>query len=79
MQCKVNITLQTTQPPTDNHIYKSNVVGQAGSVANRQTGYQERAEEWSGIAEVWTGGVRSESGSKDDAGTGAHGKHTPRH
>ncbi|CAI9614048.1 unnamed protein product, partial [Staurois parvus] len=62
-QCKVNInTVQTTQPPTDNHIYKSDVVGQAGSVANGQTGYQERAEECSGIAEVRTGGV-SESGS----------------
>ncbi|CAI9585651.1 unnamed protein product, partial [Staurois parvus] len=59
-----------------------------GSVANGQTGYQEQAEEWSGIAEVRTGRVRSESGSKQsqdqagsrqDAGTGAHGKHTPRH
>ncbi|CAI9618629.1 unnamed protein product, partial [Staurois parvus] len=56
-----------------------------GSVANGQT---VAAEEWSGIAEVRTGGVRSESGSKQnqdqagsrqDAGTGAHGKHTPRH
>ncbi|CAI9603854.1 unnamed protein product [Staurois parvus] len=63
-----------------------NVVRRAGSVANGQTGYQERAEEWSGKAEVRTGGVRSESGSKQDqagsrqdAGTGAHGKHTPRH
>ncbi|CAI9622538.1 unnamed protein product [Staurois parvus] len=53
---------------------------QAGSVANGQTGYQERAEEWSGIAEVRTGGFRSESGSKQDqagsrqdAGTGLMG------
>ncbi|CAI9587942.1 unnamed protein product [Staurois parvus] len=49
---------------------------------------KEQAEEWSGIAEVRTGGVHSESGlkqkqdqagNKQDAGTGAHGKHTPRH
>ncbi|CAI9607174.1 unnamed protein product, partial [Staurois parvus] len=39
-----------------------------GSVANGQTGYQERAEEWSGIAEVRTGGssfrIKAGSGRK---------------
>ncbi|CAI9551948.1 unnamed protein product [Staurois parvus] len=45
---------------------------------------KEQAEEWSGIAEVRTGGVRynqkqDQAGSRQDAGTGAHGKHTPRH
>ncbi|CAI9536559.1 unnamed protein product, partial [Staurois parvus] len=79
--------VQQTKPKTNTNTYnKHNVVVQAGSVAKGQTGYQERAEEWSGIAEVRTGGVGSESGSKQDqagsrqdAGTGAHGKHTPRY
>ncbi|CAI9596855.1 unnamed protein product, partial [Staurois parvus] len=49
---------------------------------------KEQAGEWSGIAEVRTGGVhsgsgssriRNQAGSRQDAGRGAHGKHTPRH
>ncbi|CAI9563886.1 unnamed protein product, partial [Staurois parvus] len=55
-----------------------NVVGQAGSVANGQTRYKEQAGEWSGVAEVGTGRVHAESGSKQREhripGTGAHGK-----
>ncbi|CAI9536719.1 unnamed protein product, partial [Staurois parvus] len=60
--------MQCNKPnPKLTQIHTTNVVRRAGSVANGQTGYQERVEKWSGIAEVRTGGVRSESGSKQEA------------
>ncbi|CAI9616122.1 unnamed protein product, partial [Staurois parvus] len=59
-----------------------------GSVANGQTRYKEKAEDWSGVAEVGAGRVQAESGSsrvsqdqagsRQVAGKGAHGNNTPR-